>query len=158
MTTEARDSDNSAAQIAEPIRARKILVPIDGSEFSLHAAKYAIKIAKDDNAQLMCIYVITTLTLEYATPPARENLKKEAESWLNTIKNMAKTSSVSEVKTDILMDVHSVVEAIVNYAIIEHVDLIVMGTRGRTGLKKFLIGSVANDVVRHAHCPVLLVR
>jgi nucleotide-binding universal stress UspA family protein len=71
---------------------RKILVPIDGSQFSLDAAKYAIKIAKGDNAQLICIYVITTVTLEYATP-ARVNLKKEAESWFNTIKDMAETLS-----------------------------------------------------------------
>jgi nucleotide-binding universal stress UspA family protein len=156
MTTQTRDSDKSP-QIAEPIL-RKILVPIDGSQFSLDAAKYAIKIAKGDNAQLICIYLITTLTLEYATPPTRENLKKEAESWFNTIKDIAKTSSLSEVKTEILMDVHSIVESIVDYATIEKIDLIVMGTRGRTGLKRFLIGSVANDVVRHAHCPVLLVR
>jgi nucleotide-binding universal stress UspA family protein len=61
---------------------------------------------------------------------------------------MAKASSVSEVKTEILMDAHSLAEAIVDYASVENIDLIVMGTRGRTGLKRFLTGSVANDVVR----------
>jgi nucleotide-binding universal stress UspA family protein len=54
MTTEARSaSDNSKIQI------RKILIPIDGSEYSLNAAKYAIRIAKDEKAQLFCIHVIT---------------------------------------------------------------------------------------------------
>jgi nucleotide-binding universal stress UspA family protein len=151
MTTETTDSDNNSA-----IRIRKILVPIDGSEFSLHAAKYAIKIAKDENAQIICIHALSTTVLEYAR--YHVDLKKEAESWFNTIKDIAKTSSVSEVKTEILMDVHSVVESIVDYATRENIDLIVIGTRGRTGLKRFWIGSVANDVVRYAHCSVLLVR
>ncbi|MGC1929308.1 MAG: universal stress protein [Candidatus Nitrosopolaris sp.] len=71
MTTEARDSGNNST-----IRIRKILVPIDGSEFSLHAAKYAIKIAKDENAQLICIHSIATLELEYAPPGYREDIKK----------------------------------------------------------------------------------
>jgi nucleotide-binding universal stress UspA family protein len=151
MTTEARGTD-----ITSTIRIRKILVPIDGLEFSLHAAKYAIKIAKDENAQIICIHALSTTVLEYAR--YHVDLKKEAESWFNTIKDIAKTSSIYEVKTGILMDVHSVVESIVDYATTENIDLIVIGTRGRTGLKKFLVGSVANDVVRHAHCPILLVR
>ena len=54
MTIEARsESNNSKIQI------RKILIPIDGSEYSLDAAKYAIRIAKDEKAQLFCIHVIT---------------------------------------------------------------------------------------------------
>ena len=155
MTTEARDTDNTST-----IRIRKILVPIDGSEFSLHAAKYAIKIAKDENAQIICIHVISTIVLEYGEniPEYREDIRKKVESWFNAIKDIAKTSAIPEVKTKIFMDVKSVVECIVDYATTENIDLIVIGTRGRTGLKKFLIGSVANDVVRHAHYPVLLVR
>ncbi len=155
MTTEARDTDNTST-----IQIRKILVPIDGSEFSLHATKYAIKIAKDENAQIICIHVISTIVLEYGEniPKYREDIRKKVESWFNAIKDIAKTSAIPEVKTKIFMDVKSVVECIVDYATTENIDLIVIGTRGRTGLKRFLIGSVANDVVRHAHCPVLLVR
>ncbi len=159
MTTEARDSNNSTTQVAEPIRIRKILVPIDGSEFSLNAAKYAIKIANYENAQIICIHVITTTLLEYAwTPESREDLKTKVESWFNSIKGIAKTSAIPEVKTQIFMDVKSIVECIIDYATTENIDLIVLGTRGRTGLKKFMMGSVANDVTRHAHCPILLVR
>jgi nucleotide-binding universal stress UspA family protein len=153
MTTETTVNDNTSA-----IKIRKILVPIDGSEFSLHAARYAIKLAKDENAQIICIHVISRTVLEYVPPQSREDLRKKAESWINTIKDLAKTSSISEIKTEILMDVHSVVESIVDYATRENIDLMVIGTRGRTGLKKFLMGSIANDVVRHAHCPILLVR
>jgi nucleotide-binding universal stress UspA family protein len=73
MTTETTASDNNSESA---IQIRKILVPIDGSE-SVHAAKYAIKIAKDENAQLICIHVITTITLEYASPQGRDDMKKK---------------------------------------------------------------------------------
>jgi nucleotide-binding universal stress UspA family protein len=56
------------------------------------------------------------------------------------------------------MDVNSVIGSIIDYATNENVDLIVIGTKGRTGLKRYFLGSVANGVVQHAHCPVLLVR
>ncbi|MGB7953465.1 MAG: universal stress protein [Candidatus Nitrosopolaris sp.] len=61
-------------------------------------------------------------------------------------------------KTDALVDVKSVSESILNYSASGDIDLIVIGTQGRTGLKRFLMGSVANAVIQHAHCPVLLVR
>ena len=54
--------------------------------------------------------------------------------------------------------VESIIELIVDYAANKDTDLIVIGTRGRTGLKRLIIGSVASGVVQHAHCPVLLVR
>ncbi|HEY5631269.1 MAG TPA: universal stress protein [Nitrososphaeraceae archaeon] len=54
MTTETKSTENSSE-----VQIKKILVPIDGSEYSLKAAKYAIKIAKDENAQLLCIHIIT---------------------------------------------------------------------------------------------------
>jgi hypothetical protein len=58
---------------------------------------------------------------EYVPPQSREDLKKKAKSWFNTIKDIAKTSSISEIKTEILMDVHSVVESIVDYATRENI-------------------------------------
>jgi nucleotide-binding universal stress UspA family protein len=103
------------------VQIKKILVPIDGSECSLYAAKYATKIAKDENAQLYCIHVITSVPYGIANAPAIDEYFKD-------------------------------------YATIKDIDLIVIGTRGRTGLKRFLMGSLANGVVQHAHCSVLLVR
>jgi len=52
----------------------------------------------------------------------------------------------------------SVVQTITDYAVVEKIDLIIMGTRGMGGFKKMLLGSVSNGVVTHAHCPVLVVR
>ena len=62
-------------------------------------------------------------------------------------------------KSEIIEDPYSKVEsAIINYAESEGVDLIVMGTRGRSGFKRILLGSVASGVLSYAHCPVLTVR
>jgi nucleotide-binding universal stress UspA family protein len=86
MTTETTYSDKNS-----DIRIRKILVLIDGSEFSAHAAKYAIKIANDENVQLICIHVISTIVLEHALPEYRDDMKKKFESWFNTIKDIVRT-------------------------------------------------------------------
>jgi nucleotide-binding universal stress UspA family protein len=56
------------------------------------------------------------------------------------------------------MQLRSVIGFIIDYATTNNIDLIVIGTRGRTGLKRFFMGSVANGVVQHVHCSVLLVR
>jgi nucleotide-binding universal stress UspA family protein len=158
MTTEARSaSDNSKIQI------RKILIPIDGSEYSVNAAKYAIRIAKDEKAQLFCINVITPqIPYGYAAAATNgqyyEDIKDKVESWFDQVKEMAKAEDIADVKTEIFIDVKSVIGSIIDYATSKDIDLIVIGTRGRTGLKRFLMGSVANGVVQHAHCPVLLVR
>ena len=71
---------------------------------------------------------------------------------------MAKNEGIPELKTETFTDVKSVIGSIIDYATSRDVDLIVIGTRGRTGLRRFLMGSVANGVVQHTHCPVLLVR
>ena len=60
--------------------------------------------------------------------------------------------------TETILDIVSAVDSIVNYADDKNADLVVIGTKGRTGLKRFLLGSVANGVVAHAKCSVLVVR
>ncbi|MGC1928245.1 MAG: universal stress protein [Candidatus Nitrosopolaris sp.] len=158
MTIEANATKNNIK-----VQIRKILVPIDGSECSLNAARYATRIAKDENAQLFCIHVIASVPYAYqSSPPAIDQYFKDLEEkvrlWFDKIKDMAKNEGISEVKTEIFTDVKSVIGSIIDYATSRDIDLIVIGTRGRTGLKRFLMGSVANGVVQHAHCPVLLVR
>jgi nucleotide-binding universal stress UspA family protein len=157
MTTENKAASNSKIQM------RKILVPIDGSECSLNAAKYAIKVAKDENADLFCIHVIASVPYGYAssTPAIDQyfkDIEEKAQSWFNKVRDMAMNEGIPELKTETFTDVKSVIGSIIDYATSRDVDLIVIGTRGRTGLKRFLMGSVANGVVQHAHCPVLLVR
>lgn len=146
------------------VNIEKILVPVDGSEFSLNAAKYAIRIAKDENAQLLCIHIITPrIPYGYSTSipttdKSHADIKDKVESWFDKVRQIAKNEGLPAVKTDVLVDVKSVSESILNYSANENIDLIVIGTKGRTGLKRFLMGSVANAVIQHAHCHVLLVR
>ncbi|MGC1930106.1 MAG: universal stress protein [Candidatus Nitrosopolaris sp.] len=157
MTTENKATSNSKIQI------KKMLITIDGSEYSINAAKYAIRIAKDENAQLFCIHVIASVPYAYqSSPPAIDqyfkDLEEKVNSWFVKVRDMAKDEGISELKTETFRDVKSVIGSIIDYATSRDIDLIVIGTRGRTGLKRFLMGSVANGVVQHAHCPVLLVR
>ena len=82
----------------------------------------------------------------------------EEKAWFDKVRDMTRNEGISELKTETFSCVESIVESIIDYASNYDVDLIVIGTRGRTGLKRLIMGSVANGVVQHAHCPVLLVR
>ena len=150
----------------------KILVPVDGSKASEKAAEYAIDIAKTKKASLIAIhvmhlpaYVFTPAPIEGMPAPIVTPIpgaisneeKKVAEQYLNKVKDIAKTARVA-VETKIIENEPSVVSAITEFATKERCDLIVIGTKGRTGIKKILLGSVADGVVTYASCPVLVVR
>jgi len=160
--TQATTSDDKQKEI----EIKNILVPIDGSEYSVHAAQYATRIARNEKAQLFCIHVVTPkIPYGYATPAAsptksryHDDIKNKVESWFDNVRNMAKDEGIFDIKTDIFIDVKSIIESIIDYATTKNIDLIVIGTRGRTGLKRFFMGSVAHGVIQHAHCSVLLVR
>jgi nucleotide-binding universal stress UspA family protein len=141
---------------------KKILLPIDGSAASLRAAKYAIRIAKLLDSEITCIHIIETPPLMRSMNPALVALyftqaEKRAKKWINSVEVLAKQGKVrftGEARIEGL----TVPNALVEYARKQEIDLIVMGTKGRTDLKKVLLGSVASFVVSHASSPVLLVR
>jgi nucleotide-binding universal stress UspA family protein len=84
--------------------------------------------------------------------------KKEAmQKFLDEILKIAEESSV-EVKTQIIEESESVIQAILEYAENERADLIIVGTRGNSKFKKLLLGSITEGVVTYAHCPVLVVK
>ncbi|MGA9166698.1 MAG: universal stress protein [Nitrososphaeraceae archaeon] len=87
----------------------------------------------------------------------REKDREEMEDWTEKIKETAKENNV-QIETKIVQIPMSVEEAIVVYAEKENIDLIVVGTRGRTGFAKKLLGSAALGVVTHASCPVTVVK
>jgi|SRR5829696_4341096 len=159
----------------------KILVGIDGSEISMKAAVYAIDIANRKgnemgNVQLIRLTVIDLTKISssffatasgYYGAKELEEKRKEAQQWLDKVEKLAveennnNNNDVNNIqfKSKIIEDLTSKVgSAIVDYAERENIDLIVIGTRGRTGFKKMLLGSVASDVVTYAHCPVLVVK
>lgn len=191
-------------------RFAKILVAFDGSEPSMDAVNYAMKIGNKYNSHLIVLHVIdnykfpyllstVVLAPTYGSEKSVEERKK-FEGLMNSLKEKylrssenanadrddgldnttAKIeltkdgagntessvtndtfSSVSKTKSfesDIVEAETSAAATIVDYAESKNVDMIVVGSRGRTGLKKMLVGSVASDVLKYAHCPVMVVR
>ena len=83
--------------------------------------------------------------------------REEGQRYVDKVKQQATEKKVS-VKTDVIVGVASVVKEIVEYAENNKVDIIIIGSRGMTGLKKMLLGSIATGVVTYSHCPVLIVK
>lgn len=146
----------------------KILVPVDGSDESMRAASMAMGIAKKYDAELIAIHVINLDQYIQALGFYRvsypdfvkkrvEAARQEASEWLTKIQRNAEQEKV-KAGTDIIDTPLSVVGAIVDYAEREHADLVVIGTRGRSGFKKLLLGSVALGVVTYAPCPVTVAK
>lgn len=138
----------------------KILVAIDGSEPSMAAADYAISVAKKDGSELIALYVIQSGTslLGPTPPPHLIEIKNEAQQYLDRIKHKSSESDGRiKLKTEIIAS-PSIVDGIVSFAQKENVDLIVVGTKGRSAIKKLLLGSVSSGVVTYAHCTVTVVR
>jgi nucleotide-binding universal stress UspA family protein len=146
----------------------KIVVPIDGSEKSMEAADYAVKMAERYGSEVAVVYVIhMDQNLELlgiyrlsGPDPKKKKLdeaKAEAQKWFAEISRNAEQRKV-HVKTDVIEFPMSVVATIVEYAVSEKADVIVIGTRGRSGISKMLLGSVASGVVTYAPCPVVVVK
>ena len=138
----------------------KIMVAIDGSEHSLKAAEYALEIAKSFNSQLFAI-TVTSVPESYRLrqEDILEESKEMADSraWLENFSHKAKIDNI-ELKTELNNSHRPVDYVILEYAEEKSIDLIVVGTRGRSGFKKLLLGSVASSVVNYAHCPVMIVK
>ena len=147
----------------DDIPLKRILVPLDGSDSSFRAAKYAIKVAKMANAEIIFMHAV--VNPPYGDPRSAgimitayiKEARELAELWYVKAGNMASKEGV-KFMAETILDVASAADSIVNYAESKKADLIVIGTKGRTGLKRLLLGSVASGVVTHASCPVLITR
>jgi nucleotide-binding universal stress UspA family protein len=150
-----------------PARFSKILVAVDGSEKSLYAAKYAIVLARKDDAEVIALTVApmpAVYDLSYTlVERSREHTLAEAEKAFDKIKTFitetnGKNGKPVKLRTEVAESAVSVEATIVNYADEENVDIIVIGTKGKSGLKRLLLGSVASGVVTYATKPVLVVK
>lgn len=136
-----------------------ILVPVDFSETSRLAIDYALEVCAKFSAKLTLLHVQrppvvpgTELGFNYA-----EYLEHLSSTAADRLRELAGSLPAScGVQTKVLEGIPW--DLIVQYAGESGTDLIVMPTHGRSGLKHLLLGSVAERVVRHAHCPVLVVR
>lgn len=148
---------------------KKIMIATDGSENAKKAATSGIEIAKLAGAELYIVHVIPKVpNLSYFGIPIEsprkipieeqtfiKNLEEEGMEILKIIQKMADEKGVNA--EILLLEGHPGSE-IIDFADKNDVDLIVMGTLGRTGLNRIIIGSVAVDVVRHANKMVLVVK
>jgi nucleotide-binding universal stress UspA family protein len=138
----------------------KIMVAVDGSEHSLKAAENALEVAKSFNAQL---FAITVTSVPQSYHLRQEDVLEESsemndsKAWLEKFSHEAKTHNI-ELKTELINSHRPVDYVILEYAEENNIDLIVVGTRGRSGFKRLLLGSIASSVVTYAHCPVMVVK
>lgn len=141
----------------------KVLVPVDGSKHSAEGVKVASHYAKTKDAQLTLITVIPSIAdidLELSASDRDrllESLKSRGEELLAKAKEQMKSLGVSKVNT-VLATAPSPAMEIVSYAEKEKIDLIVIGSRGRSANQRFHLGSVAENVVRHSPSCVYVVR
>ncbi|HMK53978.1 MAG TPA: universal stress protein [Methanobacteriaceae archaeon] len=140
----------------------KILLPTDGSKHAEKAASHAIWIASKSSAEIIVLDVIETSSLvglpaEDLIVRIKEMLKEEARRSLERISEIIKEDESPEVKITLVSKEGSPAEVILKTIEDQDIDLVVMGTSGKHGLDRFLLGSVTEKVVRSAKCPVLAV-
>ncbi|WP_229390638.1 universal stress protein [Methanosarcina sp. DH2] len=139
---------------------KKIMVATDGSICSRLAANNGIELARLSGGTVYAIYVVSTdyfssMAVDMDWERMREALRKEGNQAVNYIKGVGELEGV--VVEPVLLEGHPANE-LVRYAEEEKMDIIVMGTRGKTGIDRLLLGSVAENVVRNSKVPVMVIK
>jgi nucleotide-binding universal stress UspA family protein len=142
-----------------------ILVAFDGSKDSQKAVGLACSLATKFGSELTVVHVFSSPSIGYSAtsglpiPDYRvlEDTKKAAAKEVLS-KGLELAAKEGVKAKGELIEAPSVVEALVEFAANKKADLIVAGTRGMTGFKKLILGSVSSGLVNHSHCPVLIAR
>lgn len=135
---------------------QKLLVATDGSEYSEHATKRALEIARAYGGKLNIISATDFACELYATAPeVGEGLIRRAEEQLDQGRKQADLMGLTP---ECFVREGLAYKAIIDLAREKGVQMIIMGSHGRTGLKRLLMGSVAEKVIGHSFCPVLVVK
>lgn len=162
---------------------KRILVPVDRSEYKEKIAAYAILLGKAWRAELTAVHIIkpSHALLDGVEVEAKEQAridesKRQAENLLDEISILAKNKGLKikkeavqpsdllatkqglNVKGGALEESNVVGKAIIDYAKKNNIDVIVIGTKGMSAVEQYFFGSVANKVIREAHCPVFAIR
>lgn len=162
---------------------KRILVPVDRSEYKEKIAAYAILLGKAWRAELTAVHIIkpSHALLDGVEVEAKEQAridesKRQAENLLDEISILAKNKGLKikkeavqpsdllakkqglNVKGGALEESNIVGKAIIDYAKKNNIDVIVIGTKGMSAVEQYFFGSVANKVIREAHCPVFAIR
>lgn len=137
---------------------KRILIPTDGSEYTKAAIKKGIALAKQMDAEITAMYVVDQTSfinfpMDSTIVSVYSLLEKEGKDAIDFVVQEGEKAGV---KVNTLIEEGSPSRKIVDAS--KNFDLIVMGTLGRTGISKILLGSVAEKVIRFSLCPVLVVR
>jgi nucleotide-binding universal stress UspA family protein len=144
------------AQLCPTAKKEKLLLPTDGSEFSEGAIREAVNLAKTCSSKLFVVSVIeTNPEYESIAPQLIEKAEKETRQHLESVKNRAAKEGVDcEI---IARQGEDPYKYIIDEAAKHQVSMIIMGRRGRKGLKRLMMGSVTAKVIGHSPCNVLVV-
>ena len=134
----------------------RILVAIDGSEVADEAAKHAIHLAKQNDAVLYVVHVVDpdTMPSDVSSLSVDRELAELSEGLIRDVVERSEAEGV-EAEGEVLTGAPH--KRILQYARDHDVDLVVMGTHGRTGVSRVILGSVTEHVTRHSEIPVLIV-
>ena len=159
VTPSAEERQSNFTELVPAVlKLKNILVPTDFSEISQKALEYAVPIAKQFGARITMLHVIEPLPypVDLTYLPMGEGFPiKPLEEKLN---KLAKNTIAPQHLKEVMVQVGTAFEVITSVARDRQVDLIVITTHGHTGLKHVFMGSTAERVVRHAPCPVFVVR
>jgi nucleotide-binding universal stress UspA family protein len=141
---------------------KKVLVPIDFSDYSKSSLKYAVNFAKSFNADITLIYVIEPIIYppdfsmgQIAIPSVSPEWDERAHEELE---KLAKNEISSDVNVKVIIKTGKPFVEIIETASEEDIDIIIIATHGHSGVEHILFGSTAEKVVRKAPCPVLTLR
>ena len=154
---------------------KNILVPLDGSRFSSRALLYAYEIADNFNSEIILLRVVEAVrpmavaggtfgttqspqAAKISMEVALEEEKRHFEQATRYLKRKARTGKCNHIRCTYQVKVGTPAEQIIKTAKAEKVDLIVMSEHGRGGIKRAILGSVADEVIRKSTKPVLVVR
>ena len=137
---------------------KKILVPTDGSEFAKKAQKHALYLAKVSGAEIIAVSVtennfVNGLPLDDEVYQLNQILNERSQENLDEFDKL----NEEDIKINHVIREGSPARVILDVAAEEQVDLIVMGSSGKSGFDRFIMGSVADKVVNSAKCAVLVV-
>jgi len=141
---------------------RRLLIPLDGSDSSLKAARFGLRLAHREGATVLAVHVVDEENAadlaSYANTPLEEivaRMRRSGEGYLEPVREWARSQGV-HLATEVRVGVpHRVLLELAKEL---KADLIVMGTVGRRGPRRVLIGSVTERIIVHASVPVLVVK
>jgi nucleotide-binding universal stress UspA family protein len=136
------------------------MIATDGSVCSRMAANNGIELARLSGGNVYAVYVVSmeyfsSMAVDFDWERIHEALRKEGREAVNYVKGAGEIEGV--IVEPVLLEGHPADE-LIQYAEENEMDIIVMGTLGRTGIDRLLLGSVAGNVVRHSKVPVMVVR